>query len=444
MKLFSKQLILKEFKDLVRDPRIWIPFIISIVLLPAMGLVISAPMKSAVEQAVKATLKLAVVNLDEGSEAEKLIGFLNEKGTEYRIKLLELEISKPESSEIYSREFIKSIINDALRRNSNVEVIIIFPSNFTESLRAKVPVKIVSITIVKEISFIGTSVKAERIMDLIDDYLREKILEGTDIKPVVVVNPLNKVEASYIYGKRMILVGNSHAILTSLALGSFLIPIILMMITVTIMQMTAISMAVENEEKTLETLLTLPLTKTQILLSKLIGSFIVAAIGSAFSIVGFVLYIYMLTQPAFMGAPQISAQAIISPLDMTYIIASMIATTFFTAAIGIIIGALSSDTRIAGTMVGPLSMLVFIPGMMLAFTNISNLGPIVYLLYIIPLTQPVILIKQAVSGMLPYETFLYIIASIVTTILVIVVTAKIFSLETLSNLQYKLSKLRRK
>jgi ABC-2 type transport system permease protein len=36
-----KELILKEFKDLVRDPRIWIPFIISALVLPLTGLIVS-------------------------------------------------------------------------------------------------------------------------------------------------------------------------------------------------------------------------------------------------------------------------------------------------------------------------------------------------------------------------------------------------------------------
>ena len=95
-------------------------------------------------------------------------------------------------------------------------------------------------------------------------------------------------------------------------------------------------------------------------------------------------------------------------------------------------------------MVGPLSMLVFVPGMMVAFVKLSTFGSFLPLLYILPLTQPIVFIKQAISSSLPPETLLYILASIIVTIIIIVITAKIFSLETLSNLQHRLSRFRRK
>lgn len=447
MKLFSRQLIIKEFKDLVRDPRIWIPFILSAVLMPAIGLVVYAPMISAVEKATVEKLYVAVINMDEGDIAGKLIDFLNNISVKSKIVIYQTNISN-----VYLNDTkkLKEITEYILSKYPSVENIVIFPRDFSKKINNRQKVRIFTITVVREITFIGSTVKTQRIFDAINNFIREYVLNGTGIKPDVIVKPLIEEEANYIVGKKTVLLGSSMTVLTSLSLASFLIPIILMIISVTIMQMTATSMAVENEEKTLETLLTLPLTRTQILLSKLMGSFTVAAIGSFMSIIGFGLYMFIIMQPVFSPRVQIgnqvsfSFQTMISPLDMIYVVASLIATTFFTAAIGIVIGALSSDTRIASTMVGPLSMLVFVPGMMVAFVKLSTFGSFLPLLYILPLTQPIVFIKQAISSSLPPETLLYILASIIVTIIIIVITAKIFSLETLSNLQHRLSRFRRK
>jgi len=59
-------------------------------------------------------------------------------------------------------------------------------------------------------------------------------------------------------------------------MAAFLVPLLAISLALTPMQMAATSMAVENEERTLETLLTLPVRPRDILLAKLLGMFAVA------------------------------------------------------------------------------------------------------------------------------------------------------------------------
>lgn len=444
MRLLSRQLVVKEFKDLVRDPRIWIPFILSAVIMPAMGLAISTPMRTAVERVEREYLNAVVVNLDRGTEALRLIEFMRRESDRLRIRVLELP-PVGGAGDPSSREFIEGVARRAEASYPDAEAVVVFPPDFSARIGRGDKAEVVIITIVREVSFFAAPpMKAERLSGSIESYIRRRLLEGTGLDPEAVTHPLQAVEASYLIGKKALLVGGAMGMLYSLALGSILVPVILVMVSVTIMQMTATSMAVENEEKTLETLLTLPLSKTQILLSKLVGSFLVAAIGSALSVAGFLVYMLVLIQPAAGGPVLGMPQPMISPVDALYIAASLVATTFFTAAVGVVIGALSSDARIAGTIVGPLSMGVFVPGFIVAFTDLSELGPAAMLLRAVPLTQPIILAKMALSASLPLETPVYIVASVVITVAVIAVTARIFSLETLSTIQYKLSRLRRR
>ena len=438
-----KALIVKEFKDLMRDPRIWIPFIISAIILPIMGLVISIPMKQAVEEAMREYVHVGVVVLDEGDEAYRMLEYFNENKDQFKIVIHELSIPNLEFKPI-EESFVRRII-EAVEENGleNIGMVLVIPPDFSEKVAKKEKVTLGIVMIVREISFFG-GFKSYRITGLIDRYLGERYLEGTNITLSLVTNPSVSYSSSYIASKNIVIFGEPSAVLTSLGFASFFIPIILMIVTVSVMQMSATSMAVENEEKTLETLLTFPISRTQILLAKLLGSFAVSVIGSALNVAGFIAYMQIMSSPGTqMGMA--SMNVLISTIDLVYILVSMIATIFFTATLGLVIGALSSDVRIAGTITGPLSMGIFVPGYFIAFMDISKFDYLTRtIFYALPLTQPIIMIKQAVVSSLPLETPIYLATSIAISFLIIVITARIFSLETLSNLQRKLMRLKRR
>jgi len=438
-----KALIVKEFKDLMRDPRIWIPFIISAIILPIMGLVISIPMKQAVEEAMHEYVHVGVVVLDEGDEAYRMLEYFNENKDQFKIVIHELSIPNLEFKPI-EESFVRRII-EAVEENGleNIGMVLVIPPDFSEKVAKKEKVTLGIVMIVREISFFG-GFKSYRITGLIDRYLGERYLEGTNITLSLVTNPSVSYSSSYIASKNIVIFGEPSAVLTSLGFASFFIPIILMIVTVSVMQMSATSMAVENEEKTLETLLTFPISRTQILLAKLLGSFAVSVIGSALNVAGFIAYMQIMSSPGTqMG--MVSMNVLISTIDLVYILVSMIATIFFTATLGLVIGALSSDVRIAGTITGPLSMGIFVPGYFIAFMDISKFDYLTRtIFYALPLTQPIIMIKQAVVSSLPLETPIYLATSIAISFLIIVITARIFSLETLSNLQRKLMRLKRR
>jgi len=438
-----KALIVKEFKDLMRDPRIWIPFIISAIILPIMGLVISIPMKQAVEEAVREYVHVGVVVLDEGDEAYRMLEYFNENKDQFKIVIHELSIPNLEFKPI-EESFVRRIV-EAVEENGleNIGMVLVIPPDFSEKVAKRERVTLGIVMIVREISFFG-GFKSYRITGLIDRYLGERYLEGTNITLSLVTSPSVSYSSSYIASKNIVIFGEPSAVLTSLGFASFFIPIILMVVTVSVMQMSATSMAVENEEKTLETLLTFPISRTQILLAKLLGSFAVSVIGSALNVAGFIAYMQIMSSPGTqMGMTGMNV--LISTIDLVYILVSMIATIFFTATLGLVIGALSSDVRIAGTITGPLSMGIFIPGYFIAFMDISKFDYLTRtIFYALPLTQPIIMIKQAVVSSLPLETPIYLATSIAISFLIIVITARIFSLETLSNLQRKLMRLKRK
>mgnify|MGYP000067656148 CR=1 FL=1 len=454
-----KPLIIKEFKDLVRDPRIWIPFIISAIILPVMALVIAYPAKSAFYAAIYEYIDLGFINYDQGDEGTKLINYLKSLRKEVRINLVLLNVSHNESIPLNDIKFINKVL-DYLRENNltSLDAVLVIPPDFTAKVLAKQQVTLVAINLIRELGFFGSvSLKGLRVSTIINDYLGKKYLEGTKVALEVVKNPVVPLSVSYLQNKDLVIFGDPSTVLTSISFTAFFIPIIIMIISVTVIQMSATSMAVENEEKTLETLLTFPISRSKILFSKLFGSFLVSLLGSSLNIFGFLLYIriYSTVFESIIPEQERSSSEfaffkfttfVISPTDLVYVLISIVLMLFFMASLGIVIGALSSDVRIASTLTGPISMFVFVPGYLIAFTDISKFDPIIRnILFSIPITQPMALIKTSViSNLSPYETSIYLVTSFLISIVLIAITAKIFSLETLSRLQRALSRLRRK
>jgi len=434
-----RPLLIKEVKDTLRDPRILVPFILSALIMPVLAFVITVPMRSAVQEAVQMTQNIGVLNLDNGYYSRLLLEWLSRKG--YTITYLEKG-----GNNIYSEASAKGL-----------KLILVIPNSFSSSIENKKPLNVTLIAIVDEISF-TSGIQTGRLLGSLKSFYLELLANNSGINPQLLQNPVESVPQTYISSKKLFLPADPVS-LFGLVMAALFIPIIVMSIAMVVMQMSATSMAVENEEKTLETLLTMPVPARDILTAKLLGMFLVSLLGSLFEMIGIGLY-FLIVLTSFPTEPQITAQQAAPPYSpaaidllpsgsLVLLVPSLLISLFFAAALGVVIGALSKDVRIANTILGPLSMLIFLPGYFVIFAPSQMLGPVVKaILYIFPLTQPTILAKDIVASVPPAQTPLYLVLSIILTMLLVYLTSHILSLETLSRIQYAVeqvtAKLRKK
>jgi ABC-2 type transport system permease protein len=335
-----------------------------------------------------------------------------------------------------------------------LSVVLIVPRGFGESLDRKQPANVPVLNVLKEISIFGPASSAP-IIDLVQEYALNALTSGTPLRPEVVRNPLRTSELTYLTSKGVQLPGDPAGYF-ALTMAAFLVPLLVMGLALTPMQMAATSMAVENEERTLETLLTLPVRPRDILLAKLLGMFAVALLGSALEIAGLLAYFFIVfSQISLPGEPQLAAgaarppglqlgalQGFIDPSGVALLGASILLSLFFFAALGVIVGALSRDVRIASTVIGPLGFLAVIPSYAIVFMSSEMMGPALRTaLYILPVTQPVIAAKDLVSSTLPPETPLYLAASLLFTLGLLWLASKVFAFESLARLQRSLESL---
>jgi ABC-2 type transport system permease protein len=212
------------------------------------------------------------------------------------------------------------------------------------------------------------------------------------------------------------------------------------------MQIAATSVAMEKEEKTLETLLTLPMDRLAILMGKLSSSIIVAAVGALAYMIG---YNYMLGSftasiPADTGLDLASLGLTPSVFGYLLLGISLFVALLSALALAVIISAFSEDVRGAQSLIGYIYPFIFIPALALMYLDINTLPfALRIVLFAIPYTHPIITSKSIVMGdyLTPILGIIYISAF---TIIVLYAASRLFATEKILTAKLKFRGLGRR
>jgi ABC-2 type transport system permease protein len=176
------------------------------------------------------------------------------------------------------------------------------------------------------------------------------------------------------------------------------------------MQIAATSVAMEKEEKTLETLLTVPVDRFAILMGKVASTIIVAGVAAVTVLIG---YNYMLgsismgVAGGLGGSVDLVALGLV-PSVLGYVLlgVSLFFTLLSALALAVIMSAFSENVRGAQALVGYVYPLIFIPSLALIYLDVNSLPfAIKAVLFAIPYSHPVIAAKAVVVG--DYGTVLF-------------------------------------
>jgi ABC-2 type transport system permease protein len=213
---------------------------------------------------------------------------------------------------------------------------------------------------------------------------------------------------------------------------TFLIPIVLMMVIIYSSQMIAASIGQEKENKTLETLLTVPIRRTTIVVGKMLGSSLVAIIVAGLFMVAMVYYMGSFTG-SMPSAGSIPAGTLAS-LDIGLTLRSFVfvAIALFLAvvaalALATLLASFADDAKSAQMTTTPLMMIVTLPYL---FTILLDVGtaslPVKILVYALPFSYPFLTPRLVAFGNygLVFAGFAYL---AVFAAACIIVAARIFS-----------------
>jgi ABC-2 type transport system permease protein len=424
-------IIIKEVKEMVRDPKILLGMIIvPLIMFPLMGFAVQTSVESATQSIGQTSI--AVIDQDNGAVAVDLKNYL----AFFNFTVTQLDVSVDQA--------ITQI------QDSNITNLVIIPSGFTQNITENGTATLTIYTPFKGGGGIAASTRSSAINSLISSFentiVDQRMNEGfPEANATQILNPIQLSEKSIIKGKSADI---SPDVLFGLMMSqSIVMPVGIMMLLIFAMQLASTAVASEKEEKTLETLLTMPINRTTILVGKLTGSIIVAIVGALAYLVGFTYYMNSYTSMIPTGTVDLAAIGL-EPTIASYAITgvSLFMALLSALALAISLSVFADDVRGAQALVGPLFILFLIPMMFSMFTDIYSLPfPLSVILLAIPFTHSMLAANVAFTG--NYVGAIGgIIYMAIFTIIVLYVASRLFGTEKIltAKLKFKGFSLRKK
>ncbi len=406
-------LLLKEIRELIT-----MQLLISLLFTVFLFYFIGQMAKSEAKKAMRVQ-KIAVLNLDDSPFSQELVSGL--KNANFQPQM------------VRGKDKEKAIEETKM---SEANLLLVIPEGFGRSLETLEMKEIETYSFLRTFSLVGTrsSIIINSVIRALNGYLSSDFLKKKlpDFNPDQVKNPIKSKD--FVIVKNRMAEGSPEKIAGFVTSQSVFVPIILMMIIIYSAQMVISAIAMEKQNKTLETLLTVPISRTAIVTAKMLASGLVGLISAVIYMIGFRYYI-----GGFMGDVSQAAEAsglsgVVQKLGLSFSAGHFVIlgiSLFFAIlcalALATILGVLAEDYRSAQSLIMPLIFLVMIPYFLSFFSDIRTLSlPAKLLVYAIPFSHPFLTTQNLLLE--NYRGVLYgILYMIAFFVVLIVLAARIFS-----------------
>ncbi len=422
MKKFTN-LLFKEIRELVNKQ-----LILSLLMMIAIFYFIGQMVKTEMKKAA-ATQKISVMDLDRTELSQGLASSL--KAANFAI-----EWSPEKDPEAAVRA----------AKRGDTYLLLIIPQGFGESVARFEQKEITTYTFLRSFS-IGGIRKSEVLKAVIaatNGYLSDNVLRKKvpDVSPDILKSPIKTKD--YVVVKDMVAEGSASAISGFVYSQGVFLPIILMMVIMYSSQMVISAIAMEKQNKTLETLLTVPIPRTSIVAAKMLAAGIVGLLSAVIYMVGMKSYV-----GGMMGNVRASApvNAVIKQLGLTltgngYLLLGI--SLFFALLCGLamatILGVLAEDFRSAQSLMLPIMLMIFVPYLLSFFADINTLPlPAKLLVLAIPFSHPFLAPPNIMLGHYPAVLYGILYMAVVFAVLVFL-AARIFSTDRVLTMKLRWGK----
>ncbi len=410
-----KTIFIKELKELIRDPKILIGMlVVPLILFPVLGMVLGYAAETAQEQAQKATL--LVVDNDGGNWSQTFITFLNTS-----MKTIIINNTSPQQ-----------VLSQGLLTQNNSTQFVEIPAGFSTNMTAHTNG---NFNITATVNVYGVFQGGGIFSDLGSSTISVLV---SSFNRYIAPDLVHMTQSTIIKGE--IQTGIDPATLSGLMMTqSLALPITIMIMLTYSMQIAATSVAMEKEEKTLETLLTVPVDRFAILMGKLSSTIIVAGLASIAMMVGYNYLMSSMTMgiTSNVQVDLVKLGLVPSPFGYLLLGISLFITLLSGLALAVIMSAFASDVRGATALVGYIYPLIFLPAMALMYLDFNSLPlAIQAVFFAIPYSQPIIASKAVIMNNYPIVIF-GIIYVAVFTLVVMYVASRLFATEKILTAKLK-------
>ena len=321
---------------------------------------------------IMATMGNSIQDIQEQSTAPPTIGVITEDNSTLGVVASTLLHSHAKS--VYNSTSTADLQKglETVKQHNGVAVIII-PRNFTERITQEQPGTLQVYWIMKGAGLMDSisSSALESLITFINmNISKELIRENTSINASFVLTPTQRVETTYFKNREF--VGLSPSTISGmLSSQSLLIPIVMMMIIIMAGSIVIASMALEKENKTLETLLTLPVKRTSIVSGKIIAAAFIGLILAIIYMVGMQFYF---SGFQFSSGVNLAAYDIVlTSGDFIWIGVSLFLALIAGLSLCMLLGTFAKSYKSAQTLTFPITMLAMIPMFITMFADFETL-----------------------------------------------------------------------
>lgn len=349
-------LLRKELKELL-TPQVLIPMAATMLLLAVIGKVASRERSSSSEGRHP-----VLVDLDQTASSRAAVEVLRKKD--------------PTLATLRALSEAEAV---AMAELSGKGVLLVIPKDFSASLRRKASPEIGVYTFLSGFS-LPAAIKAlgsgQAFLVLNQAVSHRLIALGGAADPEFVRKPLSAREYVVVQGRQAKI--SMPQLINVVQSQALFVPVVMVMIIVIAAQMVATTVANEKENKTFETLLSLPIERDTIVYAKLGAAALVALLFAGCYMIGFRFYLADITGELMTGGSSGEMAAALTSLGVTMSLGStmLLGTSLFLGilcalSIAMILGLLADDVKGVQVVTMPLILLVLIPYMLTMMTEIN-------------------------------------------------------------------------
>lgn len=385
-------LLKKELSELI-TVQMLLGLVVTLGIFMALGSVMDTTIDEAVEKTSNYTIRL--IDRDDTEFTQDMIKSIEKDGNKVRIFT--------DSGDDYA---------DILNSN-DIDDIVIIPEGFTDNINSsKKPELITAAKMTSAATISNINAGSATAVELIQKYISSKLAEtgGLSEKQYELVKePLTLKENTVVADNSAEIASSS--IMSRIAIQNMMLPIIVFILIILTSQMLMSAVANEKTDKTLETLLSAPVSRGAVIGAKMLAAAVIALINAAVYMVGFKVCMGDATSKISSTAGelisgQVSVDEAMRQLGMSlggmdYFLVGL--QLFFTImiclSVSLVLGALVSDAKNTQSMIMPIMLLAMIPYIISVMTDINALPTVIrYIVYAIPFTHTFTAIPNLMFG----------------------------------------------
>jgi len=375
---------------------------------------------------VFASVGQTIGNIGETMEKKPVIGIVNMDGGDFSDIAMSVLIER--AKVIYNGNDAEEGLEEV--REENGVALLVIPENFSQNIYANNPGEIEIYWIMRGAGMMDSisSSAVEGLIQAVNQGIStELIQQDSSFDPALVLTPTQRVETTFFKGKPI--EGLSPSQLGNMLNSqSIVIPIVVMMLIIMAGASVISSMGMEKENKTLETLLTMPVRRSHIVIGKMVGSALVGMIMAAIYMIGFSRY---------MSSFQISDINLadfglaLGMQDYLLVGISLFVALLAGLSLCIVLGTFAKNYRSAQALVFPITALAMISMFITMFKDFDTIPVVLRILvFAIPFSHPMMAMRA-----LMLDNYSLVIGGIaytaVFTVIMIAVAVRIFSSDRL-------------